>query len=393
MNTIGTNNKTKLRSTKPKKSAWNATTKKTVSGYSAYIRLFRDNKRERVSPIFVASTKGEAKSLAEEWSRKNLQNLQNSTATTVENYIQSFFARSKWAASSKQLHQTTFEKHIKGSNILLIPISHITKQHIIDFMSPLQGTEQTKYRVWNLLNSIFIAALMDDKITQNPCRYYGHPKKKAITDANKIKALDTAAEVQLLKFVKNEPFWNAIVLLGIDLGLREAEILGLQFGDYSEDGEIHIQRTCDTLKINGIFSAVIKKGTKANKKGQPVTRKVWMSQPTLEALNKLKSIARGRPTDYIFTDGKNLYTRQKFYSQFKAMIKKSGLPHTTFHQLRHTAASNLVDAGYSILDVAKRLGHTNSEMLVKRYGHSKDEKQQHMALTQSERFRQIGDDD
>ena len=42
------------------------------------------------------------------------------------------------------------------------------------------------------------------------------------------------------------------------------------------------------------------------------------------------------------------------------------------HDLRHTFASNLVNAGHSLFVVSKALGHTNT-LMTQRYSHLSDE--------------------
>jgi integrase len=41
----------------------------------------------------------------------------------------------------------------------------------------------------------------------------------------------------------------------------------------------------------------------------------------------------------------------------------------TFHELRHTYASMLVEAGIPLFVVAHQLGHANTKMVEKHYGH------------------------
>lgn len=52
--------------------------------------------------------------------------------------------------------------------------------------------------------------------------------------------------------------------------------------------------------------------------------------------------------------------------------KRAGLPEVRMHDLRHTFASNLVNAGHSLFVVSKALGHTNT-LMTQRYSHLSDE--------------------
>ncbi len=55
---------------------------------------------------------------------------------------------------------------------------------------------------------------------------------------------------------------------------------------------------------------------------------------------------------------------------FKVAVRRAGLPEGfVFHGLRHTYASQLVQAGTPLAMIAKQLGHTNTDTVSRTYGH------------------------
>jgi integrase len=46
-----------------------------------------------------------------------------------------------------------------------------------------------------------------------------------------------------------------------------------------------------------------------------------------------------------------------------------GMPDITFHALRHTHASQLIDAGVDIVTISKRLGHAKPDITLRTYAH------------------------
>jgi integrase len=46
-----------------------------------------------------------------------------------------------------------------------------------------------------------------------------------------------------------------------------------------------------------------------------------------------------------------------------------GMPDVTFHALRHTHASQLIDAGVDIVTISKRLGHAKPDITLRIYAH------------------------
>ena len=56
----------------------------------------------------------------------------------------------------------------------------------------------------------------------------------------------------------------------------------------------------------------------------------------------------------------------KAWAKFAASI---GMPEVTFHALRHTHASQLIDAGIDIVTISKRLGHAKPDITLRIYAH------------------------
>jgi integrase len=46
-----------------------------------------------------------------------------------------------------------------------------------------------------------------------------------------------------------------------------------------------------------------------------------------------------------------------------------GVPEMTYHALRHTHASQLIDAGVDIVTISKRLGHSKPDITLRVYAH------------------------
>ena len=54
---------------------------------------------------------------------------------------------------------------------------------------------------------------------------------------------------------------------------------------------------------------------------------------------------------------------------FKRHAAKLDIPHTRFHDLRHTHASDLLTRNCSVLTVSKRLGHASPNITLQVYAH------------------------
>ena len=75
----------------------------------------------------------------------------------------------------------------------------------------------------------------------------------------------------------------------------------------------------------------------------------------------------GRPTEFLLTHHGQRVTVYMLRDVITQVAHDAGLPHTTPHQLRHTYATALVNAGVSLQSLMALLGHVSAEMSL-RYG-------------------------
>ena len=75
----------------------------------------------------------------------------------------------------------------------------------------------------------------------------------------------------------------------------------------------------------------------------------------------------GRPTEFLLTHHGRRVTVYQLRDVLTRVARDAGLPHTTPHQLRHTYATALVNAGVSLQSLMALLGHVSAEMSL-RYG-------------------------
>ena len=62
----------------------------------------------------------------------------------------------------------------------------------------------------------------------------------------------------------------------------------------------------------------------------------------------------------------------KLTSGWQKKIQEIGLPHITFHQLRHTSATLLINQGVHMKTISARLGHSKIRITMDLYGHALD---------------------
>ena len=176
------------------------------------------------------------------------------------------------------------------------------------------------------------------------------------------KFLDTAKE-------RKDPFYP-LFLLALSTGMRSGELLGLEWQDVDlENKRISVRHTL----IN-------KTKTLAEPKTARARRVIELSDLAVQALNehkknqakiRLQASSWSSTYDLVFPteigtpfDHSHLTQRH-----FLPILKDAGLPRIRFHDLRHTAATLLLQAGEHPKVVQEMLGHSTISMTLDTYSH------------------------
>ena len=74
---------------------------------------------------------------------------------------------------------------------------------------------------------------------------------------------------------------------------------------------------------------------------------------------------------YILTGEKDRYIEPRtLQNKFNKIASSCGIDNVTFHMLRHTFASNCIEAGVDVKSLSEILGHSNVNITLNRYVHS-----------------------
>jgi hypothetical protein len=109
------------------------------------------------------------------------------------------------------------------------------------------------------------------------------------------------------------------------------------------------------------------------------TRTIMLGKQALEILKNHKKAQemfinavgeRWTNLDLVFPSGIGTpLTASNIRRAFRKLLATSGLPKIRFHDLRHTAASLMLNHGIPVLIVSKRLGHSKPSITLDVYGH------------------------
>ncbi len=158
---------------------------------------------------------------------------------------------------------------------------------------------------------------------------------------------------------------SAGILLALSTGMRIGELCGLKWSDVNFANQtVSVQRT-----IQRIYDPRAKIRTRIVI-GEPKTmssrRTVPLSTTILPILHRLKSY---QDNDYLLT-GTSMFVEPRTYREFfNTLLRKSNVEHISFHSLRHTFATRLIENGADYKTVSTILGHSSINMTLNLYVH------------------------
>ncbi len=227
--------------------------------------------------------------------------------------------------------------------------------------------QSTVTHMKNALSGILNMAVDAGHIQFNPAQrlgkiFKGKPLRDGI-DALTQEELSTLLETFQRHFAEHYP----LTLTLARTGMRYGEALALQWGDIDFNGRF--------IRVSRGFSRGRLEETPKSGKARPVDMSKQLAH-VLQGLlvtRKKETLARGwkEVPQWVFVSETGTpidqynWRRRVFYKA----LSKAGIRHIRIHDLRHTYASLLLQAGESLTYIRDQLGHASIKMTVDIYGH------------------------
>jgi integrase len=230
----------------------------------------------------------------------------------------------------------------------------------------LTDVDRPRARVWakkhqanlSAVRAMFGDAMLDGLIPMNPfanLRLPGSRGRKdivALTERELQKLADLALDdrMELGEFGRE---YRAMILFAGYVGLRPGELFALRRED-----------------IRGDFCTIARSLSSTGEIGPTKTgrsRMVVIPPPAQEALRDVPD----HPSGLLFTSPRDrMWTQPSQHRYWATLRKLAARPGLAFYELRHGAATMLLERGTTPWDVAQQLGHTDGGQLVMElYGH------------------------
>ena len=139
-----------------------------------------------------------------------------------------------------------------------------------------------------------------------------------------------------------DPGIRPVLIIALNTGMRRGEILSLKWAD-----------------LDFTKSFILISDSKSGR-----SRKVFMNALVYDTLKALPK----DPSEYIFFNAETEAHVKDVKTAFKTACRRADIKGVRMHDLRHTAATRMIEAGVDLVTVSKILGHSSIQMTM-RYAH------------------------
>ena len=215
------------------------------------------------------------------------------------------------------------------------------------------------------LSVVLASAVEDELLPANPALRLGKYLRRGDEPEAEPDPF-SREEAGLLAAVAAECYseWHAWTLTALRTGLRAGELLGLQWPDFDWRGRFVLV----TRSIVRGRQTTPKNHQRRRVDLSPELRAVllrWRAQQDAEWIRR----GRARPLWVFPSSTGTPLDESKVRKAFHQILDRAGLHRRGPHQMRHTFASLLLQAGVPITYVSRQLGHRDSAITLRVYAH------------------------
>ena len=321
---------------------------------------------------FTAKTRQEV----QEWLKKTIGQIDDgmtyaSTKITVEEYMAGWISSTKASKRPRtwQQYEQTMRNHILP-HLGKIKIRELRPEHIqrlYDHLLAIGTGIYTILKIHSILSSALSQAVKMGVIVRNPVSLTMPPKEPS----EEMKILDES-QVSQLQIAAAGSRLEALIHLALATGMREMELLGLRWTD--------LDWVRKTLKIERQLARPEEGPVRfAPPKTKSGRRTLTLGGKTIEVLRhhydrqhaeRKAAGEKWQENGLIFPNslGGPIHPHN-LLRDYRKLLQAAGLPRFRFHDLRHTAASLMLNHGIPPIVVSRRLGHARASITLDVYGH------------------------
>lgn len=296
---------------------------------------------------------------------------------TVKQWLETWLT--EYTGDVKDSTRTSYRQHMNNHIIPALgalKLSEVTPAICQKFYNDLTRREKplspkTVKNVHGVLHHALKQAVRLGYMRMNPTEACTLPR----IEKARIEPLD-APEIRRLLNVLEEDVYSDVLRVDLFTGMREGEILGLQWSCVDFDrGTITIEKQLSRPRVKGEeyrFTS-LKNDKPRTVQPAPFVMQLLKRQRRRQAEDRIRAGAAwddcGFP-DLVFTSETGKYLNYTIVLRhLKKALEAAGLPEKRFHDLRHTYAVTSLQAGDDVKTVQENLGHHTAAFTLDQYGH------------------------
>ena len=255
-------------------------------------------------------------------------------------------------------YRSIYQKYLKDS-LADISMHHISGDQIRTLIPGNMEMSDSLYKsIYCVINQIFKYAEEYYQITALKVSH-----KKHHSSLKTIEILNRTEQAQLLRFLfKDMDIYKLGIVLCMSTGLRLGEICALKWTDIDlQEKLLYVNRTVQRIAAEGYSTktALIE----SEPKSIYSKRQIPLTDDLISLL-----LPFFQKNGYVLNSQKPMEPRT-YQNYFQKYLKEAGVPKTNFHVLRHTFATNCIDAGTDVKSLSEILGHSGVNITLNRYVH------------------------
>ena len=276
-----------------------------------------------------------------------------------------------WLNNRKpNVKESTYTRYSRIINKYILPGFCIHKLAAIDFAVVNLFFTNLKERLSDKsvsnIRCVFLSIWTYGRENGYPCITLSLPKEK-VKSNHVITVLPPETRHKFeLAVLKYNNLVNLGIVFAMFTGIRIGELCGLKWGDIDlNNGYVHIRRTVERIanidgKTQGKTKVIV---------SEPKTENSFRTIPMPDCLIEYIKGFREKDDRYLLTATTKYTEPNTYYSRYKTFLRQNELGEYTFHELRHTFATQCVDKGFDIKSLSEILGHADVSTTMNLYVH------------------------
>ena len=340
---------------------------------------------KRISAVFDSKTAGQNWLIEQKFALLSQSKLSkpegaiepdDETHQTLGDYLSTWFGvhQSGLKATTRSDYQRIIEKHICPA-IGELTLSTLRRSVFDQFYARLieQGMGRT-YVIYihRVLRKALEDAVDDRLLAYNPAEKAKLPRVERRKHRRSPLTLEETR--RLVETAMQTPI-GSLVYTAVKTGMRQGELFALQWDDVDwQQRQIHVRRNVQRVKENGRPTLVF-----SSPKSESGNRLISVGEGTMQTLQRQMEVvsmqraaAGDRWQEFQLVFPSTVGTPRNpsnFLKAYRAVLKAANVPQITFHDLRHMAASIMLNNGVPALVVSYILGHAQPSTTINMYGH------------------------